>query len=55
MIAEVKPKSMSKDRLRDFHSERTRFLGDKRGYMNAYQSVVSKTSSKKLILFITRH
>lgn len=43
---EVKDKNMSKDRLRDFHSERVMFLGDKKGYMNTYKAFVSNYQSK---------
>lgn len=35
-------KTLSKDRLRDFHSERVMYLGNKKGYINAYKNAISK-------------
>jgi hypothetical protein len=46
---ELGNKTMSKDRLRDFHSEHVMYLGNKKGYQNAYKKVASQFTGKNYI------
>lgn len=42
---ELGNKTMSKDRLRDFHSEHVMYLGNKKGYQNAYKKATTEFKS----------
>jgi hypothetical protein len=43
---ELGNKTMSKDRLRDFHSEHVMYLGSKKGYQNAFKKVTNLNKGK---------